>query len=114
MDREIIINRVLRDMKQFELIAKDVVGDIREGEARFFLNVLYTAAWESRKKDYNISQERPVIQEDRDHKFLKMYPSMVIARNVVGMSKTGMIDAIKYKKLTRKGYYFKYAEDGKS
>ena len=98
-------------MKQQGLITLDECGDVRSAEARFFLNLLYTVAWESRKKDYNQSQEKMVIREDRQHRKLGEFYSMSDARKAMGMSKSGMINAIKNRLLTRKGYYFRYADE---
>lgn len=110
MNQDVIINRVLRDMKMAGLITTDESGDIRSGEARVYLNMLYVAAWESRKKEYNQVQEKEVIQEDKNHNEIQTHKSMADARKKVGMSKAGMIEAIKHNKLTRKGYYFRYVE----
>jgi len=96
-------------MRQFGLISKDETGEERTGEVRFFLNALWVAAHEHKTKVNNCEKE--VIQETRDHKPMATYPSMRIAREKTGMSKSGMINAIKNKLLTRKGYYFRYAKD---
>ena len=109
MDQERSVNKVLRDMKLFDLISKDITGEVRAGEARVFLDALWVAGYEHKTK-VNACEKR-VIQEDRDHKIIQEHPSMVVARRIVGMSKQGMINAIKNKLLTRKGYYFRYAED---
>ena len=62
------------------------------------------------KKDYNQSQEKRVVMENKEHKIIRHFDSMKDARTTLGMSKTGMINAIKNNLLTRKGYYFRYAE----
>jgi hypothetical protein len=75
------------------------------------LTMAYGAGYDARKKDYNQSQEKKVIMENRQHKKLRDFDSMAEAYRVVGMSKSGMINAIKNKLLTRKGYYFRYEDE---
>jgi len=104
MDQETAVNRVIRDLKMMGILSEEGAA-----ESRQLLNALYVSGWEARKKEYNQSQEKVVIQEDRNHKKVSAYPSMEMARKKIGMSKTGMIEAIKHSKLTRKGYYFRYA-----
>lgn len=79
--------------------------------AKHYLEMVYAAGYDERKKDYNQSQEKRVIQEDIHHKKVREHDSMNDARKRVGMSKAGMISAIKNKLLTRKGYYFRYATE---
>ncbi|MCE5225242.1 MAG: hypothetical protein LLG05_05215 [Porphyromonadaceae bacterium] len=84
----------------------------RENEIQDFLNQAYAAGYDARAKDYNQIQEKKVIQEDKNHRFIRDFPSMAQARRAHGMSKSGMINAIRYNLLTRKGYYFRYAKTG--
>lgn len=98
MDQERTVNKLL-----FNILHEHI--DIKTA-----LEQAYGAGYDAREKDYNQSQEKPVIQEDREHKMINRFDSMSDARKRVGMSKTGMIGAIKHKLLTRKGYYFRYAE----
>ena len=109
MDQERTVNKVCRDMKMCNLIPMNETGELRESEVKFFLSIAFTAGFDHKNKANNC--QKRVIQESREHKKLQEYPSMNIARKAVGMSKAGMINAIKNKLLTRKGYYFRYAED---
>lgn len=74
------------------------------------LKLMWAVGYDARVKDYNRSQEKQVIQEDIHHKKIQSFDSMAQAYKKVGMSKSGMINAIRDKIFTRKGYYFKYAE----
>ena len=58
-----------------------------------------------------VSQQKIVIEENRQHKRMREFCSMSDARKAMGMSKSGMINAIKNRLLTRKGYYFRYANE---
>ncbi len=99
MDKETVINKLELQIREFGMTVTEA------------LNMAYGAGYDAREKDYNQSQEKKVIMENSQHKKLRDFDSMAEARRVVGMSKSGMIDAIKKKHLTRKGYYFRYEED---
>lgn len=99
MNQDRTVNKLMLNINEFNL-------DVRKA-----LEQAYAAGFDERAKDYNQSQEKQVIQEDINHKKVKDYPSMAIAYKTIGMSKSGMISAIKNKLLTRKGYYFRYSEN---
>lgn len=99
MDKETVINKIELQIREFNMTIPEA------------LNLAYGAGYDARKKDYNQSQEKKVVMENRQHKKMRDFDSMSEARRVVGMSKTGMINAIKNKLLTRKGYYFRYEND---
>ena len=98
MDKDTIIKKIELHIREFGM-------SITEG-----LNMAYGAGYDARKKDYNQSQEKRVVMENKEHKIIRHFDSMKDARTTLGMSKTGMINAIKNNLLTRKGYYFRYAE----
>lgn len=99
MERDLLINKLLLNIREEHMTVPEA------------LVLAYGGGYDARKKDYNQSQEKMVIQEDSHHKKLISYESMYDARVAVKMSKTGMINAIKNKLLTRKGYYFRYETD---
>ena len=99
MDKDTVINKIELQIREFGMTIPEA------------LNLAYGAGYDARKKDYNQSQEKKVIMENREHKKLRDFDSMSEARRVTGMSKSGMINAIKNKLLTRKGYYFRYADE---
>ena len=108
MDRDKAVNKVLRDMEQFDLISKDVAGDVKSGEARFFLNALYVAGWEGAKHDSYNNCEKPVIQFDRTGKRIARYPSPTIAAKELKCTRDGLYKAIKKGTFTKKGYIWIY------
>ena len=99
MDKDTVINKIELQIREFGMTIPEA------------LNLAYGAGYDARKKDYNQSQEKKVIMENREHKKLREFDSMSDAYKIVGMSKSGMISAIKNKLLTRKGYYFRYADE---
>ena len=96
-------------MKICGLITSNENGDIRESEAKFFINIAFVAGFDYKNKANNC--QKRVIQEDRFHEFVQEFSSMEEARKHFKMSKSGMINAIKNKLLTRTGYYFRYADE---
>jgi len=108
MEQGRAVNKILRDMKQFELISKDATGEVRSGEARVFLNALYVAGWEGAKHDTNNNCEKPVIQFDRTGKRITKYPSVTIAAKELKCTRDGLYKAIRKGTPTKKGYIWIY------
>ena len=109
MDQGRTVNKVLRDMKAFEIIPED-----KAGEARIFLNQIWVAAWEQRTKELSAHHNKKVIQYNRRDQEIARFNTIAEAarankcsRDVVDDSVTGRI------KISRKGYYFRYADDEK-
>ena len=110
MDREVCINKVLRDMKMFDIIHED-----KEGEARIFLNALSVAVYEQRTKELLAHNKKRVIQYNKKDQEIARFSTIAEAsrankcsRDVIDDSVTGRI------KVSRKGYYWKYAENENS
>ena len=119
MEKEVAIKKAKLWMKEQALILKvfydgDTIPMITMETAEKYFGWMYGIGYDARVKDYNQSQEKAVIQINMERKIVDRFDSMSDARKVIGMSKTGMIRAIKTGAPTRKGYYFKYAEDGAS
>ena len=109
MDQGRTVNKVLRDMKAFEIIPED-----KAGEARIFLNQIWVAAWEQRTKELSAHHNKKVIQYNRRDQEIARFNTIAEAarankcsRDVVDDSVTGRI------RISRKGYYFRYAEHEK-
>ena len=108
-------------MKAFEIIAgeydKDgnyIIDEQKAAEARVFLNQIWVAAWEQRTKELSAHHNKKVIQYNRRDQEIARFNTIAEAarankcsRDVVDDSVTGRI------KISRKGYYFRYAEDEK-
>lgn len=102
MKQEVLINKLIFNLKENQISITEA------------LNMAYAAGYDKRKKDYNQSQKKRVIQEDICHRKVREHESMRDASVAVGMSKAGMMNAIKHNLFTRKGYYFRYAEKDES
>jgi hypothetical protein len=115
MEKDIAINRVLRDMKMFELISKDIAGEVRTGEVRMFLNALWVVAQDSKQQVMQAHHTSRVVQYSLDGTKLGEYNSIeeaaravgykgIYGRNIIGNSLSGR------HKQTKKGHIWKYAE----
>jgi hypothetical protein len=115
MEMEIAVNRILRDLKQFDLIAKDMAGEPKSGEVRIFLNALWVVAQDSKQKEMQAHHTRRVVQYSLDGTKLGEYNSLEEAaravgykgkygRNIIGNSLSGR------HKQTKKGHIWKYAD----
>jgi hypothetical protein len=110
MIQDIAINRILRDLKQWELISKDINGEVRSGEARLFLNTLFVVGWEEGRKSITHYSERPVIQFDKTGKRIADYSSVTEAARKLKCTRDGLYKAIKAGSITHKGHIWVYAD----
>ena len=113
MDRERAVNKVLRDMKQWGLIASDEEGEVRSGDARFFLNALWVASYEGAIKQNSTRHTRKITEFDREGNELQGFNSVIeasktlsIPRSTIGYTLFGKT------KRMRNGHYFRYTEEG--
>ena len=108
MEQDKAINRVLRDIKQFDLIAKDILGEVKSGEIRYFLNVLYVAGWEEGYRTINQHGNKTIGQYNKSGKLIKTYKSLKEAARLSGFSVKGIYNSITRNKLMRQGWTWKY------
>ncbi len=107
MEREICINRVLRDMRLLGIIPEDNIGD-----ARIYANAIWVASYEERTRELLAHNKKKVVQYNRGDQEIATFSSIAEAarankcsRDVVDDSITGRVE------ISRKGYYFRYAEE---
>ncbi len=103
MNSEEVINKVLRDLRLFDIIPEEKCG-----EARPHLERLYTAAWEegtTMKAKYN---ERAVEQYNCKGKKIREYESLTDAAKKLKCHRITIYRSIKYNRLTLKGHYWKF------
>ena len=109
MKKEEVINLVLRDM----VLAGFVIDDKRE-HVKFHLDLVWTAGYEYRSREFLAHNKKAVVQYNRMGKKIASYESILeaaaankLSRDVIDSSISGRT------KYTRKqGYYFRYAENG--
>jgi len=106
MDQEVVINKILRDLKLMEIISEE-----NGGRARIFLNVIWVAGYEyaMREERKNNNRERPIIQYDINHKPIKEYRSIIDACRKLGYARnTVILRALKTGTLTQKRHLWEY------
>ncbi len=110
MEQERAVNKVLRDMKQCDLIAKDLQGEVRSGEARFFLDLLFVAGMEHQKyiQGKNNNCQKKVEVFNRNNVKVNAFDSVADTAKGMGVLDTSISRLLANKKLSRKGYYFRY------
>jgi len=110
MEREKVINRIIRDMRQFGLIGRDRAGEERTDEVMVFLNALWVAGYEYRGRKLTAHNNKKVIRFNSKGDKICEYNSVVEASIELNVGVTGLYSAILRGSRTRKGYYFRYAE----
>lgn len=112
MIQEVIINKILRDLKQFELIPKDITGEFLPNELyRPFFNALFVAGWEEGKRSLGIAQEIKIEQCDRQGKKIKEFDSILKAAKKVKCSDRLINRALKSGKPSRAGHIWRYVKE---
>jgi len=107
MNLDQAIAKVLRDLKQFELIKED-----DEGLVRLHLQRLAVACWEEGKhgvKQYN-NRQRAVEQFNMNGERLNEFISIAEAVRKTGEGKNVIGLSIKFGRLTKKRHIWKYKE----
>ena len=104
MEQDRAVNKVLRDLVQFKLVKKD-----DEEQVRQHLNRLYVAG-RSKKGLPIINGGKQVVCFDRNWNKIVDYHNCEEASRELGVYISTIYRSIKYKRLTRKGHYWKYKE----
>jgi len=108
MDKDVCINRVLRDMKLQGLISEEA-----NGEVKIYLNAVWVAGYEHKTKELGYLHRKGVIQYDANWKEIRRFEGIKVASIKVRCDNLTIERAIKSGKLTRKRHYWKLAEDEK-
>ena len=103
MEQELVVNKVLRDLKRFELIKED-----DEGQVRVHLTRLAVACWEEGINSYH---KKKVIQYSKYKVKIQGFNSVEEAARKTEEKDKTIYEAIRTGYTTRKGYKWKYAEN---
>jgi hypothetical protein len=105
MDQEIAVNKVLRDLKQFQLIKPD-----DEGLVRLHLTRLAVACWEEgdRASFYKI---KAVSQYTKYGVFISNHIGVKEASLKTGDKEKTIYEAIRNNRTTKSGNIWKYKDD---
>ncbi|MDX9913927.1 MAG: hypothetical protein RBS77_05090 [Candidatus Moranbacteria bacterium] len=108
MDRDRAINKVLRDLKMGGWVHEDDAGHVR-----YFLNALFVAGMEEQRhlQGMNNNCQKRVVVLNRHKEKIDECSSVLEASQKYKLFETSVTRLLTNKKLSRKGYYFKYADD---
>jgi hypothetical protein len=101
--QEIVINKILRDLKFMGLVSENI-----DGEFKVYLNALWVAGWEQARKEFAERTNKSVYQYDINNIFLKEYKSIQNAADQLKVHRETIARAIKTKKLTAKNHLWKF------
>ena len=105
MEVERCVNKILRDLKTFQLINPD-----DEGSVRIHLTRLAVACEEGGERKSSDYKRKIIIQEDSNHKQIGEYLGIDNAAKELKIDKETIARSIRFKRLTKKGYYWKFKE----
>lgn len=103
MDQHKIISKVIRDLKQFCIIAEDAGGEIRP-----FLNQIWVAGWERREAESKGGDSKRVAQYNKDDELINTFMSIRKASLHTGFSERNLGYNLQHGRLSRAGYYWRY------
>jgi hypothetical protein len=106
MDRDTVINKTVRDLKQFGLINEEDAGYVK-----FHLNLLCTAIWEGARKELLNHNSKPVIQFNKKGMIIAEYPSIKEAARFNHCHRAVIDEAIACGRITEKGHIWKHKEN---
>ena len=106
MEQERAVNKALMSMQMKGIVFKDAIG-----EARIFLEQVYTAGWDEGHHKTIYYADKEVYQCDKDNHILGVYKSATDAAKQLNCHRDTIYLAIAEKRMTRKGIYWKHREE---
>ena len=106
MDKDLAVNRVLRDF-----VTRKLIYEEDQEEVRVHLNELWVAGCEC-KRGTPSGNGRKIIQCDRQGKKIGDYGSIAEASRKLKIHRDAIDRSIRYKRITKRGHIWKYAENG--
>ena len=104
MNQEIVINKILRDLKMMGLVSEDTNGEFKP-----YLNAIWVASWEARGKELSSHNDIPIIQLTKNGKLIKEFPNIIQASKKAKYARGTIYTALKTGTLTRRGHLWRYA-----
>ena len=103
MDREIVVNKILRDLKFMGLVSEDTNGEFKP-----FLGALFVAGYEQARIEFAARTKKPVVQYNINMEFLKEYDGIEDAAKALKVSRETIARAIRTSRLTSKNHFWKF------
>jgi len=109
MNQDKVINKTLRDLKDFELIHPVDSGDIRPFFERVYV-AGWEKGWEESMNSFGKNRERKVVRYNKQGNLIDEYDSILKAAKEVKYTDRKIYRALKSGKPTREGHVWKYKE----
>lgn len=103
MKQEIVVNKILRDLKFMGLVSEDTNGEFKP-----FLGAIYVAGYEERGKELAAHNNIPIIQLTKNGKLIKEFPNIIQASKKAKYARGTIYTALKTGTLTSRGHLWRY------
>jgi hypothetical protein len=108
MQQDRVVNHILRDLKQFGLITKDITGEYRTGEYRPYLNAVYVAGFEQGRLEINQHGNKTIGQYDQRGKLVNTFKSRKEASLKTGFNENTIYKNMFNNTVSKQGWTWKY------
>lgn len=108
MNQDRTVKKALFCMKQEGILPDDPVKVARIEE---YLNWIFVIGAEERGKELTAHNKKKLIMENRNHEKIRDFDSVIEAARKLKIGVTGIYSAIERGSRTKKGYYFRYADE---
>ena len=85
-----------------------LISEEYRGEVRFYLNLVYCAAWEESRKETYGHGNKPIAQVNTLGQIINIYNSTIEASKKTGFTPNGIHKALQKQSITRQGWLWKY------
>jgi hypothetical protein len=109
MEKDIAVNRIVRDMRMGKIICEDCIGEVRR-----YVDLAWVAGWENGSKEIFHHSNKPIGQYDRRGKLINVFKSRKEASAKTHFSEKGIYNAMCRGTATKQGWTWKYIEDANS
>jgi hypothetical protein len=106
MEKDIAVNRIVRDMKMGGIICEDCIGEVRK-----YVDLSWVAGYENGRTEINQHSNKMIGQYDKRGKLVHAYKSRKQASRITHFSENGIYKAMCRNAPTKQGWIWKYIED---
>jgi hypothetical protein len=105
MEKDIAVNRIVRDMKMGGIICEDCLGEVRK-----YVDLAWVAGYENGRKQVNQHGNKPIGQYDKKGKLVNTFKSRIEAARMTHFSEAGIKRSMEEERPTKQGWIWKYLE----
>jgi hypothetical protein len=108
MDQDKVVNKIM-----YWILVDGIIQPEHQNKVRGYLDQVYAAGYDCRTHELSAKRFRKVIQYDKKGNSVAQFDSIKSAALANKVSRCTVDDSVTGKvPLTRKGFYFRYADDG--